>query len=76
MLYGGRFSEREAILGVPMHKVKMLRPASCVAVLALFEQEARSGQDPELKALAEKGIPIIQQHIAQLEKLQELPELQ
>ena len=44
--------------------------------LALFEQEARSGQDPELKAFAEKGIPEIQQHIAELEKLQKMPELQ
>jgi putative membrane protein len=44
--------------------------------LTLFEQEARSGQDPELKALAEKGIPVIQKHIAELEKLQKMPELQ
>ena len=44
--------------------------------LALFEQEAQSGQDPELKAFAEQGIPVIQQHIAELEKLQQLPELQ
>ena len=44
--------------------------------LALFENEARSGQDPELKALALKAIPIIQQHIAQLEELQKMPELQ
>ena len=44
--------------------------------LVLFEKEAQSGQDPELKALAEKGIPVIQQHIAELEKLQQMPELQ
>jgi putative membrane protein len=44
--------------------------------LALFQQEARSGQDPDLKALAEKGIPIIQGHIAELEELQRMPELQ
>ena len=44
--------------------------------LALFEQEARSGQDPELKAFAEKGIPVLEQHIAELEKLQKMPELQ
>ena len=44
--------------------------------LALFEKEAQSGQDPELKALALKAIPIIQQHIAQLEELLKMPELQ
>jgi putative membrane protein len=44
--------------------------------LTLFQREAQSGQDPDLKALAEKGIPIIQQHIAQLEELQKRPELQ
>jgi putative membrane protein len=44
--------------------------------LALFQQEAQSGQDPDLKALAEKGIPIIQRHIAELEELQRMPELQ
>jgi putative membrane protein len=44
--------------------------------LALFEKQAQSGQDPELKAFAEKGIPVIQQHIAELEKLQQMPEMQ
>jgi putative membrane protein len=44
--------------------------------LALFQQEAQSGQDPDLKALAAKGIPIIQRHIAKLEELQRMPELQ
>ena len=44
--------------------------------LALFQQEAQSGQDPDLKALALKGIPTIQQHITQLEQLQKMPELQ
>jgi putative membrane protein len=44
--------------------------------LALFQQEAQSGQDPDLKALAEKGVPIIQQHITKLEELQRMPELQ
>ena len=44
--------------------------------LALFENEARSGQDPELKALALKAIPVIQEHIAKLEELQRMPELQ
>ena len=42
--------------------------------LALFENEARSGQDPELKALALKAIPVIQEHIAKLEELQRMPE--
>jgi putative membrane protein len=44
--------------------------------LVLFQQEAQSGQDTDLKALALKGIPIIQQHITQLEQLQKMPELQ
>jgi putative membrane protein len=44
--------------------------------LALFQQEAQSGQDPDLKALAKKGIPVIQEHIAKLEHLQKMPELQ
>jgi putative membrane protein len=44
--------------------------------LALFQQEARSGQDPDLRALAEKGIPVIQRHIAELQELQKRPELQ
>ena len=44
--------------------------------LALYQKEAQSGQDPELKALAVKGIPIIQRHITQLEELQKRPELQ
>ena len=44
--------------------------------LALFQQEAQSGQDPDLKALAKKGIPVIQEHIANLEQLQKMPELQ
>jgi len=44
--------------------------------LALFQKEAESGQDPALKALASKGIPLIQEHIAKLEELQKMPELQ
>jgi len=44
--------------------------------LALFQKEAQTGQDSELKALAKKAIPTIQQHIAQLQKLKQMPELQ
>ena len=44
--------------------------------LALFRKQAQSGQDPDLKALAAKGIPVIQGHIAQLEELRKRPELQ
>jgi putative membrane protein len=44
--------------------------------LALYQKKAESGHDPELKALASKGIPVIQEHIAQLEELQKMPELQ
>lgn len=44
--------------------------------LALFRKEAQSGQDAELKAFAAQGIPIIEGHIAELEKLQKMPELQ
>lgn len=44
--------------------------------LTLFQKEAQSGQDPELKTLAAKGIPVIQGHIAQLEELRKRPELQ
>jgi putative membrane protein len=44
--------------------------------LELYQRQAQEGQDPDLKALAQKGIPIIQQHIAELEQLQKKPELQ
>ncbi len=44
--------------------------------LKLFQKEAESGQDPDLKALATKGVPIIQEHIAKLEELQKMTELQ
>ena len=44
--------------------------------LELFQKQAQRGQAPELKALAEKGIPTIQKHISELEALQHKPELQ
>ena len=44
--------------------------------LQLLQNEAQNGQDPELKAFAEKGIPIVQKHIQELQDLQKRPELQ
>ena len=44
--------------------------------LQLLQDQARSGQDPELKAFAEKYAPVVQQHIAELQDLQKRPELQ
>jgi putative membrane protein len=44
--------------------------------LALFQKEAQSGQDPDVKSFAEKGIPVIQRHIIELQKLSMMPELQ
>jgi putative membrane protein len=44
--------------------------------LQLLQNEAKSGQDPELKAFAEKYVPVVQKHIAELHDLQKRPELQ
>ena len=44
--------------------------------LQLLQNEAKSGQAPELKAFAEKYIPVVQRHIAELQDLQKRPELQ
>jgi predicted outer membrane protein len=42
---------------------------------ALFEKEAQSGDHPDVKALAEKGISVIQRHITELQKLSVMPEI-
>ena len=44
--------------------------------LGLLQNEASTGTDPQLKAFAQKYIPVVEQHIAELEKLQQMPELQ
>ncbi len=38
-------------------------------VLALLEKEASSGDDPDLRALATKAIPVVQKHITELEAM-------
>lgn len=38
--------------------------------LELLQNEARNGQDPDLKALAEKAIPIVEQHLTMARQLQ------
>jgi putative membrane protein len=44
--------------------------------LELLQNQAQSGQDPELKAFAQKYIPVVEKHIAELQDLQKRPELQ
>ena len=44
--------------------------------LALMEKQASGGDDPDLKALATKAIPVVQKHITELEALQKQPGLQ
>ena len=44
--------------------------------LQLMQNEAQSGQDPDLKAFAQKSAPVIQKHIDELQALQKRPELQ
>lgn len=36
-----------------------------------FQQEAKAGKDPEIKAFAAKGIPVLQHHLEMAEKLNE-----
>ena len=36
--------------------------------LALMEKQASGGDDPDLKALATKAIPVVQKHITELER--------
>ena len=44
--------------------------------LQLMQNEAQSGQDPDLKAFAQKSVPMIQKHIDELQALKQRPELQ
>jgi putative membrane protein len=44
--------------------------------LELLQNQLREGQDPELKAFAEKHIPIVEKHMGELADLQQRPELQ
>ena len=44
--------------------------------LALLEKQASSGDDPDLKALATKAIPVVQKHITELEALKQQPGMQ
>lgn len=44
--------------------------------LALLQNEATNGTDAQLKAFAQKYIPVVEEHIAELEKLQQQPGMQ
>jgi putative membrane protein len=44
--------------------------------LQLLQQQAQEGQDTELKAFAQKYIPVVEKHIDQLNQLKSQPELQ
>lgn len=43
------------------------------AAVALFQQEAQQGADPDLKAFAEQTLPTLQQHLSMAEALQGRP---
>jgi putative membrane protein len=40
--------------------------------IALFQQEAQSGQNPQLKFFAQQAVPVLQQHLAEARELQSL----
>ena len=40
--------------------------------IALFQQEAQSGQNPQLKFFAQQSVPVLQQHLAEAQELQSL----
>ena len=44
--------------------------------LELLQEQAQSGQDPDLKSFAQKYIPVIQEHLDEAKELQKRPELQ
>jgi len=46
------------------------------ATLELLKTEASSGQDPDLKSFAAKGITVVEGHLAELQRLQAKPEYQ
>jgi putative membrane protein len=41
--------------------------------IALFEREEQSGQEPVLKALARHTLPMLQEHMAEVQELSQLP---
>ena len=44
--------------------------------LELLQKQVQEGQDPDLKAFAQKYVPVVQKHIDQLNQLKTHPELQ
>ncbi len=44
--------------------------------LELLQKQVQEGQDPDLKAFAQKYVPVVQKHIDQLNQLKTRPELQ
>jgi putative membrane protein len=40
--------------------------------IALFQREAQSGQNPQLKFFAQQAIPVLEQHLAEAQELQSL----
>jgi putative membrane protein len=60
LLPGATFDKQYADMQVNDHQ----------ETLELLQNEARTGQDPDLKALAEKAIPIVEQHLTEARQLQ------